>query len=40
MNADGVLVVGYGNTLRGDDAVGHHVAEMLVTERCCRVRAS
>ncbi len=33
MNADGVLVVGYGNALRGDDAVGHHVAEMLATEQ-------
>ena len=33
MNADGALVVGYGNALRGDDAVGHHVAEMLVTEQ-------
>jgi hydrogenase maturation protease len=33
MNADGVLVVGYGNALRGDDAVGHHVAELLVTDQ-------
>jgi hydrogenase maturation protease len=29
VNADGVVVVGYGNTLRGDDAVGPRVAEML-----------
>lgn len=29
MNADGVLVVGYGNLLRGDDAVGPRVVELL-----------
>ena len=26
-----VLVIGYGNTLRGDDAVGIHAAELLAT---------
>jgi hydrogenase maturation protease len=31
-----VLVVGYGNTLRGDDAVGSRVAELLVTDRRLR----
>jgi hydrogenase maturation protease len=31
--SDGVLVVGYGNTLRGDDAVGPRVAELLASER-------
>jgi hydrogenase maturation protease len=29
VNADGVLVVGYGNALRGDDAVGSTVAGLL-----------
>jgi hydrogenase maturation protease len=29
MNLDGVLVVGYGNVLRGDDGVGCRVAEIL-----------
>ena len=29
MNAGGVLVVGYGNELRGDDAVGPRVVELL-----------
>lgn len=28
----GILVVGYGNTLRGDDGVGPEVAEMLAAE--------
>jgi hydrogenase maturation protease len=32
VNADGVLVVGYGNPLRGDDAFGPRVAEMLVAD--------
>ena len=31
VNAGGVLVVGYGNTLRGDDAVGPRVAELLAS---------
>jgi hydrogenase maturation protease len=29
VSADGVLVVGYGNALRGDDGVGPRVAELL-----------
>jgi hydrogenase maturation protease len=29
VNADGVLVIGYGNTLCGDDAVGPRIAELL-----------
>jgi hydrogenase maturation protease len=33
VNAEGVLVVGYGNALRGDDAVGIRVAEILAEER-------
>lgn len=32
MNADGVLVVGYGNPLRGDDAFGPRVAAMLAAD--------
>ena len=41
MNADGVLVVGYGNALRGDDAVGHRVAELPRRRRAAaRVRGS
>jgi hydrogenase maturation protease len=32
MNAEGVLLVGYGNVLRGDDAVGPRVAELLAAE--------
>ena len=30
-----MLVVGYGNTLRGDDGVGQHVAEELWGQRHC-----
>ena len=33
MNAGGVLVVGYGNTLCGDDAVGPRVAELLASRQ-------
>ena len=29
MTGDGVLIVGYGNTLRGDDGVGWHAAARL-----------
>ena len=32
MNADGVLVIGYGNALRGDDAVGRRAAERLAAD--------
>jgi hydrogenase maturation protease len=32
VNADGVLVVGYGNPLRGDDAFGPRVAEALAAD--------
>jgi hydrogenase maturation protease len=32
VSADGVLVVGYGNPLRGDDAFGPRVAEALVAD--------
>jgi hydrogenase maturation protease len=32
VNAGGVLVVGFGNTLRGDDGVGPRVAELLARE--------
>jgi hydrogenase maturation protease len=32
VNADGVLVVGFGNNLRGDDGVGPRVAELLASE--------
>ncbi|MET0909676.1 MAG: hydrogenase maturation protease [Ilumatobacteraceae bacterium] len=32
-SGDGVLVVGYGNTLRGDDAVGPRVAEVLASDQ-------
>jgi hydrogenase maturation protease len=31
VNADGVLVVGFGNDLRGDDGVGPRVAELLAS---------
>jgi hydrogenase maturation protease len=33
VSADGVLVVGYGNALRGDDAVGPRVVELLAAGR-------
>ena len=33
MNADRVLVIGYGNVLRGDDAVGPYIAETLRDDR-------
>jgi hydrogenase maturation protease len=33
VNADGVLVVGYGNALRGDDAVGRRVTDILAADR-------
>ena len=36
MNAGGVLVVGYGNTLCGDDAVGPRVAELLASRQLLR----
>jgi hydrogenase maturation protease len=32
MNAAGVLVVGYGNSLRGDDGIGWHAAGLLATD--------
>ena len=32
MSAEGVLVVGYGNPLRGDDAAGPRVAELLAAD--------
>jgi hydrogenase maturation protease len=32
MTADGVLVVGYGNALRGDDGVGWHAASLLADD--------
>ena len=32
MTAAGVLVVGYGNPLRGDDGVGWHAAKLLATD--------
>jgi hydrogenase maturation protease len=33
MTAAGVLVVGYGNPLRGDDGVGWHAAKLLATDQ-------
>ena len=32
MTAAGVLVVGYGNSLRGDDGVGWHAARLLAAD--------
>ena len=32
MTAAGVLVVGYGNSLRGDDGIGWHAAGLLATD--------
>jgi hydrogenase maturation protease len=32
MNAEAILVVGYGNALRGDDGVGCRVAELLASD--------
>ena len=32
MNGAGVLVVGYGNPLRGDDGIGWHAARLLATD--------
>ena len=32
MNADGVLVIGYGNALRGDDAIGRRATERLAAD--------
>jgi hydrogenase maturation protease len=32
VNAAGVLVVGYGNPLRGDDGLGWHAARLLATD--------
>ena len=32
MTPAGVLVVGYGNSLRGDDGIGWHAAGLLVTD--------
>ena len=32
MTPTGVLVVGYGNPLRGDDGIGWHAAELLATD--------
>jgi len=37
-NRDDLLVIGYGNTLRGDDAVGRRVAEALQELRLPGVR--
>jgi hydrogenase maturation protease len=33
VTAAGVLVVGYGNPLRGDDGIGWHAAGLLATDR-------
>jgi hydrogenase maturation protease len=36
--AGAVLVIGYGNPLRGDDGLGPHVAEALAARGCTGVR--
>ena len=36
--ADAILIIGYGNTLRGDDGAGRHLAEELAERRLPRVR--
>ncbi len=38
IDGDAVLIIGYGNTLRGDDGVGRRVAEELARRKLPRVR--